>query len=353
MTRRAVFLLAALALPMMLIVAMAPASAAPGYGPMKCQPRKPQNTWPGNGHFWSCVSDDANQDYREVFSAANGLPGRPNMAFEVVAKLGVNLIFFYNRKQANELLVQQFRLRAAYTSDTAHCGNTYAADDPRAPIVVAVYYLCNMNGDQLAVNPNLRETTLHELGHAFDIALTRLKGPSAGPPSRSAAFRAEVQADLDHLDQSWKSDPPSQRNAYICSLTQAVAPSRLEEALGATGGPVCEETKNSGLVIRADYAGKEPSWILQKKMPYFLFPPANLKYDEAWAQDFAVFAGDDSTSENFLPFADQIFSNPAVAMGCVTNVIATFIRTAEPPPEQASQYPPGCPVEPVGKYWEG
>src|SRR5580658_2067646 len=211
MTRRAVFLLAALALPMMLIVAMAPASAAPGYGPMKCQPRKPQNTWPGNGHFWSCVSDDANQDYREVFSAANGLPGRPNMAFEVVAKLGVNLIFFYNRKQANELLVQQFRLRAAYTSDTAHCGNTYAADDPRAPIVVAVYYLCNMNGDQLAVNPNLRETTLHELGHAFDIALTRLKGPSAGPPSRSAAFRAEVQADLDHLDQSWKSDPPSQR----------------------------------------------------------------------------------------------------------------------------------------------
>ena len=113
---------------------------------------------------------------------------------------------------------------------------------------------------------------------------------------------------------------------------------------------MCELTKK-GVKIRAAYASKEPSAILREKMPYFLFSPAGAQYGEAWAQDFAVFAGDDSTSAGFLPFADQIFSNPAVAMGCVTNVIRTFIRTAAPPPAEKSQYPSGCPVEPVEKYW--
>jgi hypothetical protein len=347
--RRAAIVLAALALPFALATVVVPASASPGYGTMNCVPRKPQNIWPGDGHFWTCVAGDANQDYRQVFSAASGLPDKvPG----TLAELRVDLLFFYDRQQANHLLVSQFGFRDAYTTETAHCGNTYAISG--APIVSVVYYMCNMKDHDLAVNPNLRETTLHEMGHAFDLALNRQKGLrlSSAPPSRSAAFKAEVRADLDHLDQTWKADPPAQRNAYVCSLTETAAPSELEQALGASKGPVCEETTKNGVRIVAAYAGLEPSVILKKKMPYFLFPPAEMQYGDAWAQDFAVFAGDDSTSANFLPFASQIFSNPAVAMGCVTNIIGTFIRTAAPPPQEPSQYPSGCPVEPVAKFWE-
>ena len=282
--------------PLTLLIPAMPASAGQGYGPMKCEQRKPQSTWPGNGHFWTCVKGDKNQDYRVVFSAANGLP---DMVFNVLRKADVRLLFFYDRSQANEALIHQFGLSRGYTTQTAHCGNTYVAGFSKSPIVSVVYYKCDIKGSELGVNPNLRETTLHEMGHAFDFALSRLKGLRlfAEPPSRSAAYKDEVRADLDILDRKWKADP--QPDAYVCSLTETVVPSKLEIALGASPGSVCELTKK-GVKIRAAYAGKEPSAILREKCPISCFP------------------------------------RPA---------------PAAPPPAEKSQYPPGCPVEPVEKYW--
>ena len=44
-----------------------------------------------------------------------------------------------------------------------------------------------LKGSELGVNPNLRETTLHEMGHAFDFALSRSRDYGFFPSRHRAA----------------------------------------------------------------------------------------------------------------------------------------------------------------------
>ncbi len=64
---------------------------------------------------------------------------------------------------------------------------------------VAVFSTCSFNNagtgtpplPATVLNPNLRDVTLHETGHAFDYAIGKSQGPAFGP-STSKAFKKMV-----------------------------------------------------------------------------------------------------------------------------------------------------------------
>ncbi|MCC7531101.1 MAG: hypothetical protein IT342_21515 [Candidatus Melainabacteria bacterium] len=308
--------------------------------------------YPNDGHYFVCFNA-TNQAAEQIRLPVRSLKNGSANVWNTLKNQNVQYAFFADRADA----VAWMNANPAYTpmaatAGSARCGSTGFSQGGTKPILVAIYETCTFNNPRKGtpplptniLNPNLRNITLHETGHAFDFAIGKSQGLAFGPSS-SRAFKKMVgtrpgvdqvnngpleRSDMVKIDIGDQTHGPEDK----CGLYDSVAPSQLERDLGYP--TILNKTVCTGTTVNPDFVGMTPSQVAKQQSPYFVNPP-NGHYQEVWAQGFAVKTGL-QTSPRTTPFYDRL---PG-ALRC-SNLAMTWYYDFLLPLPAAKQQTNNCP----------
>lgn len=276
--------------------------------------------YPNDGHYFVCFNA-TNQASEQIRLPVRALKNGSTNVWNTLKNQNVQYAFFADRAAA----VAWMNANPAYTpmaatAGSARCGSTGFSQGGSKPILVAIYSTCAFNNPgtgnpplpATVLNPNLRNITLHETGHAFDFAIGKSQGLAFGPSS-SRAFKKMVgtRPGVDQVNNG-----PLERSDMVyvdlgdqthsapdkCGLFDTQAPSELERDLGYP--TIQNSTVCNGTTVLPAFASKSNSQIYKEQSPYFVNPPSG-HYQEVWAQQFAVKTAQ-QTNPRTTPFFDRV-----------------------------------------------
>lgn len=259
--------------------------------------------YPNDGHYFVCFNA-TNQAAEQIRLPVRGLKNGSANVWNTLLAQNVQYAFFADRAAA----VAWLNANPAYTpmaasASTSRCASTGFSQGGTKPILVAVFSTCSFNNagtgtpplPATVLNPNLRDVTLHETGHAFDYAIGKSQGLAFGP-STSKAFKKMVgtRVGIDQVNTG-----PLERSDMVsvdlgdqthgapskCGMFGSLAPTQLERDLGYNtlqNSAVC-----TGSTVNPPFVGALNSQIAKDQFPYFVNPPS-FWYQDVWAQQFAA-----------------------------------------------------------------
>lgn len=308
-------------------------------------------TYPADGtHFYVCVPSPNSARRTTIISTIRGLPRKantsdPDLAYDVLKNNGVTIFWFYDRDDGNSFMSTNspWSGSGSYQSTTARCGYTGKAG--AAGTVLQVYDNCRTNGGStLFQNPSLQNTSLHEAGHAYDFSRSYQPSRTAGYATATSPLNL-IESDLNALTPSnWSTMTNAQKDSTVCTIFSNIAPSALEIDLGASSGAVCSGS-GSTMTRNAAYLSKTPTDIAKEKLPYFLDGSLSgvIKWQEAWAEQFAITGGVQTGLTNFLQLTDRVLSN-SQNFRCSRFVVQRYMKNGAPP-TQADMTANSCPAQ--------
>lgn len=304
-------------------------------------------SYPADGTHMQVCFAATSSDKAAIATAVRQLPRKgasgPLQAYDQVKAAGDIVFFFSTRQDA----IDYFQNTAPYSSIALYknkaasgkCGFTLGSG---AGLVTGIYKTCAYDGltsPTSGTNPDLNHTVKHEMGHAFDTAMSSVQGFA---PSGTTGFATSVSPPAyikDGLAKltpgTWNTMTSTQKATVVCGIFSNIKFSPLERSLivsaGGTdpdptnvGKSVCV-TSGSTMVIDTPWVGKTPTQIAQAIAPYFVNDQ-----NEAWAEIFAVNVGVSTPpAPGFLQLTDRLFIN--TRYDCANLDVSKYSTTSLPP----------------------